>query len=66
MILVRVFSDVLVFFPCFDICQILVANIKIWKSHLNIREGSRITLMYETSVCNVKCWLFGVILIKGG
>ena len=40
MMLVRVFSDVLVFFPCFDICQILVANIKIWKSHLNIREGS--------------------------
>ena len=26
--LVRVFSDVLVFFPCFDICQILVANIR--------------------------------------
>ena len=34
--LVRVFSDVLVAFLYFDI----VAKIKIWKSHLNIREGS--------------------------
>ena len=32
--LVRVFSDVLVAF------LYLVANIKIWKSHLNTREGS--------------------------
>ena len=39
-ILVRVFSDVLVAFLYFDICHYLVANIKIWKSHLNIREGS--------------------------
>ena len=38
--LVRVFSDVLVAFLYFDICHYLVANIKIWKSHLNIREGS--------------------------
>ena len=41
-ILVRVFSDVLEAFLYFDICHynVLVANIKIWKSHLNIREGS--------------------------
>ena len=38
--LVRVFSDVLVAFLYFDICHYLVANIKILKSHLNIREGS--------------------------
>ena len=38
--LVRVFSDVLVAFLYFDICHLLVANIKICKSHLNIREGS--------------------------
>ena len=37
--LVQVFSDVLVTFLYFDICQI-VANIKIWKRHINIREGS--------------------------
>ena len=37
---VRVFCDVLVAFLYFDICHLLVANIKIWKSHLNIREGS--------------------------
>ena len=38
--LVGVFSDVLVAFLYFDICHYQVANIKIWKSHLNIREGS--------------------------
>ena len=39
--LVRVFSDVLVAFLylIFDTI-LLVENIKIWKSHLNIREGS--------------------------
>ena len=38
---VRVFSDVLVAFSYFDICHYQnMANIKIWKSHLNIREGS--------------------------
>ena len=37
--IVRVFSDVLVAFLYFDIWHLLVANIKIWKSHLNIREG---------------------------
>ena len=37
---VQVFSDNLVAFLYFDICHYLVANIKIWKSHLKIREGS--------------------------
>ena len=36
--LVRVFSDLLVAFLYFDICYLLVAHIKIWKSQLNIRE----------------------------
>ena len=35
-VVVRVFSDVLVAFSLF----LYLANIRIWKSHLNIREGS--------------------------
>ena len=38
--IVRVFSEVLVAFLYFDNCHLLVANIDIWKSHFNIREGS--------------------------
>ena len=40
-VLVVAFSGVLVAFLYFDICHyLLVANIKIRKSHLNIREDS--------------------------
>ena len=50
--LVRVFSDVLVAFPYFDICHYIVANIKVLKSHLNIREGSDYTPMNKYNEYN--------------
>ena len=37
--IVRVFSDILVAFLHFDICQYFSGKYQIWKSHLNIREG---------------------------
>ena len=56
--LVRVFSDVLVAFLYFDIChylvanisRFLVANIKIWKSHLNIGEANTVHTSLSTSI----------------
>ena len=36
----------------------LVANIKIWKSHLNIREGSDYLLVWEyMTLCIFRCHL---------